>query len=245
MQAVNYQSFQSVSRNSEIQRQLDFQFINGLKAFLTLMTEPQKTDAVFDITDSLVHSRSFELAAKHIKSTPEAEAIVRDRYLAPTPDLDALLQLPQDSLGYIYANNLKQAGFNPEFYRKVRVDDDASYIELRVRQTHDIWHTVTGFDATPAGEIGLQAFYLAQCRLPMASMLIANALLSTTLLIPEQLSKLLSGIATGWEMGLNAKSFIAQRWEEHWEKPLEVWRAELNVNPVAKVAPRVLAGVAA
>jgi ubiquinone biosynthesis protein COQ4 len=79
----------------------------------------------------------------------------------------------------------------------------------------------------------LQAFYLAQFQLPLASMLIANALISITLFQPEVLSPLLGAIAKGWEIGQKAKPLIAQKWEEAWEKPVAVWRLELNVQPIS------------
>ncbi len=36
----------------------------------------------------------------------------------------------------------------------------------------------------------------------------------------------------GWGMGENAHPFLAQKWEEGWEKPLSEWRADLKVEPV-------------
>nr|WP_199327168.1 Coq4 family protein [Nostoc sp. FACHB-888] len=81
-------------------------------------------------------------------------------------------------------------------------------------------------------EIGLQAFYLAQLQLPLASLLIANALISVSLWRPQFLSPLLMAISQGWNMGNNAKPLIAQKWEHLWEKPVVLLRAELNVQPV-------------
>jgi ubiquinone biosynthesis protein COQ4 len=46
-------------------------------------------------------------------------------------------------------------------YRKIEVKDDLSCIMLRLRQSHDIWHTVTGMSTDATGEIGLQAFSLS------------------------------------------------------------------------------------
>jgi ubiquinone biosynthesis protein Coq4 len=38
----------------------------------------------------------------------------------------------------------------------------ARVLVKRGYETHDIWHVVTGFHTDVAGELGLQAFYLAQ-----------------------------------------------------------------------------------
>ncbi|HEY9826825.1 MAG TPA: Coq4 family protein, partial [Stenomitos sp.] len=62
------------------------------------------------------------------------------RYLAPPPNLEQLQQYPPDSLGYAYAKYITESGFDPEFYRAVTINDDVSYVFMRLRQTHDIWH---------------------------------------------------------------------------------------------------------
>jgi ubiquinone biosynthesis protein COQ4 len=93
---------------------------------------------------------------------------MEERYLAPVPNLVELLTYPQDSLGCKFASHLVVNHFDPAFYRQREVKDDISYIALRRSQTHDIHHVVTGFGTDPAGELGLQAFQLAQLRSPIA-----------------------------------------------------------------------------
>jgi ubiquinone biosynthesis protein Coq4 len=56
--------------------------------------------------------------------------------------------------------------------------DDISYITLRRSQTHDIHHVVTGFATDPAGELGLQAFQLAQIRSPIAIAILTAGLIN-------------------------------------------------------------------
>ena len=216
-----------------------FRTLKGTKAFLTLLFDDSGSlDAVEELSTSLVESHAFQLAVENMKAVPEVAEIIAERYMAPPHDLEALFQYPKDSLGYAYASSLKQAGFQP-LTAAVAIDSDTSYVENRWQQTHDIWHIITGFDTSEIGEIGLQAFYLAQFQLPLASMLIANALISTTVFQPEALSSLLSAIAKGWEMGQIAKPLIAQKWEEAWEKPVSLWRSQLNVQPILS-SPLVL-----
>lgn len=208
------------------------QAFTGTKAFLTLLfDESGSLTPVRELSTSLVNTPAFRLAVEEMKSVPEVADIIAERYMAPAHDLDALLQYPPDSLAHVYASRMKQAGFQT-LAAEVEVDSEVSYVENRWQQTHDIWHIVTGFDTSEIGEIALQAFYLAQFRLPLASMLIANALITTTLWQPESLSALLGAIAQGWEMGHIAKPLIAQKWEEGWEKPVAVWQLELNILPV-------------
>lgn len=244
MHPENFQVFPPARRNPGVQPHSNghlltnvknfFRTLRGTKAFLTLLFDDNGNLApVLELSTTLVDSPAFQLVVEDMKAVPEVAEIIAERYMAPSHNLEALLQYPNDSLGYAYASSLKQAGFQA-LTAEVEIDSDSSYVENRWLQTHDIWHIITGFDTSEIGEIGLQAFYLAQFQLPLASMLIANALIATTLFQPEALSPLLSAIARGWEMGQTAKPLIAQKWEEAWEKPVSVWQAELNVQPLAQ-----------
>lgn len=244
MQFMNSQVVRSTRPNLSVQPHFNgqiwtrvkdfFHTLRGTKAFLTLLLDDSGNLApVLELSTTLVDTHAFQVAVEAMKATPEVAEIIAERYIAPTHDLEALLQYPKDSLGYAYASSLKQAGFQT-LAAEVEIDSDTSYVENRWLQTHDIWHIITGFDTSEIGEIGLQAFYLAQFQLPLASMLIANVLISATLFQPETLSPLLSAIARGWEMGQTAKPLIAQKWEEAWEKPVSVWQTELNVQPLVQ-----------
>jgi len=209
------------------------QTVRGTAAFLTILFDESGDLAPIDeLSLSLLDSPAFALAVAEMKTDPAIAAIIDERYIAPPHHLEQLRQLPSDSLGYAYAHSLQAAGFEP-IMAEIPITSDVSYVENRWQQTHDIWHVITGFDTSDIGEIGLQAFYLAQFRLPLSSLLIANALIGATVLKPEALTPLLSAISKGWEMGQTAQPLIAQRWEDAWEKPVATWRQELNIQPIA------------
>lgn len=126
---------------------------------------------------------------------------------------------------------MKRAGLQPDFYRQLDVEDDYSYIAMRLRQTHDFWHIITGFGTDLAGEVGLHAFTLAQLRSPLAVAIIA-ASVTYALKSSSPLNLLVEKIQQGWQMGENAHPLLAQKWEEDWEKPLSQWRFDLKVEAV-------------
>lgn len=212
-------------------------YLQTLKGVVTLLREPGKTDSVYDVEEGLRNIKAAKLSADFLKSKPEVAAIIAERYLAPEPDMEALLKLPKESLGYGYASYLTEAGFDPNFYRKIQVVDDVSYVFLRIRQSHDIWHIITGMKTDVIGELGLKGFELAQTRRPMSIILLAGGLLRTLLSSPEDLDMLLDRIAVGYRMGAKAKPFMAQKWEENWEKPVSEWRAELGIELVPVYVP--------
>lgn len=204
------------------------EFLSGLQGFMAFVQDPNNTESVFDIADAMGRTEAQAAAVVYLKSIPEVAQMIKERYIASVPNMQELLKLPKDSLGYIYSAHMTEANFDPEFYRKVVIEDDFTYIVLRMRQTHDIWHTVTGFGVDVAGEIGLQAFQLAQNRSPLAVMLMAGAILHT-IRANANLNELMQVIDRGYRMGLQARPFLAQKWEEAWEKPLTEWRSQLGI----------------
>jgi ubiquinone biosynthesis protein COQ4 len=205
--------------------------LSALNAFVTLTRHPADFTAIYDLDAVLRQTSLADLSMEHLKTQPGMADMIRDRYLGPIPDLDTLIKLPTESLGYQYASHLMTSGFDPIFYRQISVEDDISYIALRRSQTHDIHHMITGFGTDLPSELGLQAFELAQMRSPLAISLLGSGIVYT-LSQPSDLEHTMHLIHQGWEMGLQAKSLMAQRWEEHWERPIPALRKALNVEAI-------------
>ncbi|MBF2064882.1 MAG: hypothetical protein IGS39_10750 [Calothrix sp. C42_A2020_038] len=216
---------------------LKLDFLTTLKGAVTLALDPSRADATPDIEDGMIKLKATELAIDYVKTMPGVASIIQERYLATAPDLAYLAQLPPGSLGKCFAEYIEQTGFDPNYYRALPVTDDTSYVLTRLRQTHDIWHLVTGLGSSVNAELGLQAFCLAQIRIPLPILLIAGGLLRTLFTQPEELGLLLEQIAIGYRMGAKAKPFLAQKWEENWEKPLSQVREELNITIVDEYIP--------
>lgn len=188
------------------------------------------------LTDGLLDTPSYALAAQHLRHDPGCAALIDARWVPGPHDLDRLAALPVGSLGHAYATSLTRLGYDPDLHAGMEAGSEATYVEVRLSQTHDLWHVLTGFDTSLLGEIGLQAFHLGQFPYPLGAMLTAQALQSTTLFEPEQLPALVQAIHTGLRMGQQARPLFAQRWEEGWAKPLQQWRQELNLTPMQEWA---------
>jgi ubiquinone biosynthesis protein Coq4 len=184
-------------------------------------------EGLYDIEEGLQHTRATRYAINFLKSQPHVSEVMTERFLAASPAIDELLSYPQDSLGYAYGMHIRQAKLNPNFYRRVEVVDDATYLFQRLRQTHDIWHVVTGFGIDGLGEMELKAFEFAQTRRPMAVVLIGLVILGNVFKEPHTLGVLFEHMASAYLLGTRAKPFLAQKWEEHWERPVAEWRSLL------------------
>lgn len=188
-------------------------------------------ELVNGLSEALLETPSFALAAEHLRRDPACAALIEERWIPPAHNLVELAALPEGSLGQVYATALAELGYDPNLHAGMEPENDAVYVELRLGQAHGLWHMITGFDTPLLGEIALQAFHLAQFPYPLASTLTAQALLATTLLQPDQLPAPVGAIHSGLAMGREARPPFAQRWGEGWAKPLLQWRGKLQLWP--------------
>ncbi|MGJ5629234.1 Coq4 family protein [Nostoc sp. CALU 1950] len=208
----------------------------GLLAYIQfLASSAQKigdgnTDRVFDFEDALDQTQMAQLAVDELKKIPEVKALFTERWLPAPFNLDDLAKLPEGTLGNVYARGMKARGFDPYFYKKVPVVDDISYLKMLWRSTHDIYHVVAGFDTDLVGEIGLQAFFLAQTPIPISVMLLSLSMVIISLYQPTKFKDLMTEISRGYKVGSHTPGkFIGQKWDQLWDVPVSEIREHLGV----------------
>ncbi len=201
---------------------------------------------VFDLSDKLNNSHQMELCIQALKKDSASAQIIEERYVGPTYDLEAMLQMPSGSLGWTYARVMQALGYDPQFYRTPSVfNTDAEYVSFRVYKTHDIHHILTGFMLDNLGELGVISVTVAQTRFPaflfldlmslLAKFLTSKQLYNEDLETIEKVGTLkfvFELIYNGLEMGQAAKPLFPVKWEEGWERPIDEWREELNIKPI-------------
>jgi ubiquinone biosynthesis protein Coq4 len=202
-----------------------------LKGVVGMLRDPGHTESVFDIEDGLRDLEAYKLTEEHAKSFPEVAAIVKERYLtSDTPDMEALGKLDEGTLGKTFWHHIEDHGFNQDYFRKIDVKTDLDYILMRVRQTHDLWHVVTGIGPSRIGEVAVKAFEMGQLRRPMAAVITAGAIIRCMKADPDMFGDLLDAIHWGYTKGSECKPFLAQKWELGWDRPLDDWRAEVGLD---------------
>ena len=208
------------------ERLQSLRMVAGLAAFLK---NPGTLDSVFSLAGTLKDSPMSTQMFRHLLDNPAMAALIDARWRPEPIDLDALEQLPAGSLGHVYAHQLRSQGLTPDsLIDPTPITSAQDYVVHRLRETHDIVHVLTGFGTDGPGELGLQAFNLAQNRSPLAVMLIFGGML-TTLQNDEPLEPLLKALARGFELGLATPCVIACKLEEGWERPLADWQRELGL----------------
>ncbi|MGB7566064.1 MAG: Coq4 family protein [Prochlorococcaceae cyanobacterium] len=208
------------------QRLQSLRMVASLAGFLK---NPTELSSVFGVARSLQGSPLATQMQRHLLADPQMAELVVTLWRPAPIDLAQLSALPEGSLGRTYAEQLQSQGLKPEsLIDPSPISSPAQYITHRLRETHDIVHVLTGFGTDGVGELGLQAFNLAQIRSPLALLLIFGGLLSA-LQNDEPLEPLLRSLARGFELGLAAQCLISFKLEEGWERPLMEWRSELGL----------------
>lgn len=208
------------------ERLQSLKMVAGLATFLK---NPGSLDSVFAVAASLKDSPLGEQMVQHLLADHQFRSLVDEGWRPAPINLDQLQQLPEGSLGRVYADQLIRQGITPDtLIDPSPVTNPREFVVHRLKETHDIVHVLTGFGIDGVSELGLQGFNLAQNRSPLAVMLIFGGLLSA-LQNNESLAPLLRALAHGFQMGLDADLVIARKLEDGWDRPLADWRRDLKL----------------
>lgn len=153
--------------------------------------------------------------------------LLRDRPTidSSTVDFARLRQLPPTTLGGAYARYLDDNHLDPDLFQPPPgLPEVPRFIAQRLRQTHDIWHVLTGYAPDVPGELALQAFTFAQIGMP-------SSLLIATLGTPVKAPAAWRRVWDGYLRGRDAAFLAAVRFESMWDRPVEDLRRELRIRP--------------
>jgi ubiquinone biosynthesis protein COQ4 len=201
----------------------------ALQALGRVMANPDETEQVLVFSNLANAGTMHDRLDRFFADPTGAQLFAEKRAIdSTTVDLDAFAALPEGTLGHAYAHFLRSRGFTPDVFDGPPPDVSdprASYVIQRIRQTHDLWHVVTGHDTNPAGEVALQAFTFAQTRAP------STFILSTvgTLRGLREKPTLPRDVLAAYLTGRRAEKLIAFPWEDHWATPLTEVRAMLGL----------------
>jgi ubiquinone biosynthesis protein COQ4 len=214
----------------------------GLGLLRKVLNNPEDTEQVLAFLGVINSGRSTEARVARFFADPEGAVLYADHRTieSRTVDLDQLAALPEGTLGHAYAKFLRSRGLTPEIFDGAPPgisDPQRSYVVQRMRQTHDLWHVVTGCQTDPSGEIALQAFTFSQTRSPGSAFL---AVFGALRRVREQRDVgIVRDVLALYRTGRRAGRLPTFAWEDHWATPLAEVRAMLGlpVEPPARAAP--------
>jgi ubiquinone biosynthesis protein COQ4 len=203
----------------------------GARALFDLFEDPNDTTRVF-VLGLVVSRRAYPELLARITMDDRGARLLRERPSIDTThvDFDRLRALPADTLGGAYVRYLDANALDPDLFQAPPgLPEVPSYIAKRMRQVHDLWHVLTGYDTDVSGEVALQAFTWAQTDSPSSAILAVGGLLR----FGRENPGLFRRVVDGYRRGRKA-DFLAPLWlEEMWDRPLDEVRRELGIVPAS------------
>lgn len=198
--------------------------------YIRLVRDTGRLDLVFALADSFDDSPGL----RAMMDRAEVRAYLDRPYAPLQVELRALRGMPEGSLGRAFAAFLDQRGLDPAglYHSTIGArDDDAARLKLHLERSHDLWHTVLGFDTDVAGELGLQAFMIAQLQSPLGHLLLSAGLLNGMLFEHLDGDRRMEAITRGWRLGQATRPLVGADWAAMLSWPLEQVRAHFGVRP--------------
>ncbi|HEX4182864.1 MAG TPA: Coq4 family protein [Caulobacteraceae bacterium] len=207
----------------------------ALKALRRLLADKDDTGQVFEIMGAL-NGDSTQKGYQRLLGTANGGRLAYERVeLAPRlMDAAWLDSFAPDTVGAAYrdfvrSENLSAEGL-AEISRQNRPAEQAhpyAWFGRRTRDSHDIWHILTGYHRDGLGEACLVAFSYAQTgSLGWAVIALGAALQSRDPRYPYT-----RAIWQGYQRGKAAKWLAGEDYERLMNEPLEAARRRLNITP--------------
>lgn len=214
--------------------------LRAYRAFRKLVQDKEDTAQVFEIMQAL-NGRSTWLGYQKLLATAEG-----GRLAYRALELNTILNDPKvldgfadETVGAAYrdfmrsenlsAEGLAQVGRETAARRGVQseIDHPVAWFGRRIRDTHDIWHTLTGYGRDALGELCIVAFSYAQTRsLGWAFIAVGGCLRA----LQEKQGKLaVKAVWQAYQHGRTAAWLPGEDFERILNEPLDAARRRLNL----------------
>jgi ubiquinone biosynthesis protein COQ4 len=202
-------------------------------ALRILMKDHGRLDQVLVFAQA-VNAGPLARAANSFSAQEEGLALLREMPRIDTAhvDFDALRRMPDGTLGREYTRFLDSNNITADAFAELpdAPDPRMAFIMLRLRQTHDLWHVLTGYLPDVRGEILLQAFTYAQIKAPSAFLLAFFGTLRWGKLLRKNH---LHDLRAAYRRGQATKPLAMFRWENEWATPVAELRKRLDCEAAA------------
>lgn len=220
--------------------------LTAFRAFRKLVRNKEDTAQVFEIMRAL-SGRSIARGYDRMLKTMEGgrQAFLREELAHRLDDPQWLARFQPGTVGAAYRDFREARGFTAEGLadeaRKVAPLVDAPHPVIwysrRIRDIHDIWHVLTGYQTDALGEACVVAFSHAQTGnlgFAFIGWGAAREIQRENRSIPAR-----RAVLQAWRIGRAARWLPGLDYEALFAEPLETARARLNLRP-----PTVYEGVA-
>jgi ubiquinone biosynthesis protein COQ4 len=209
----------------------------ALRALQKLLSDKEDTGQVFEILRAL-NAGTEERNYQRLLTTLKGGRIAYDRVeLAPMLMDDAWLDsFAPGTVGAAYREFIRSENLSAEGLAEISrqrethidVKHPVAWFGRRMRDTHDIWHILSGYHRDGLGEACLVAFTYAQTR-GLGWALIAAGAMWRARAFPGQ--PRIAAIWQGYRRGKAARWLPGEDFVQLMSEPLEAARKRLNITP--------------
>lgn len=213
--------------------------LKALRALLRLLANKEDTSQVFEIMRALnVHAAANGYSRLLTSWSGGREAYRRTELAELLSDTAWVDRFAPGSVGHAYAaftrsEAISAQGLAEESRRGTASEVDAmhphAWFARRMRDTHDIWHVLTGYGRDGLGEVCLVAFSHAQTRAPGWALIAMGGLWRHWKMRTGM--PYFAAVRQAWRMGRDAAWLPGEEYERLLAEPLEEARARLGLKP--------------
>jgi ubiquinone biosynthesis protein COQ4 len=209
----------------------------AFRALWALRQDNDDTTQVFKIVDAL-RGRSDLRNVERMRESAIGRAILAERrsMLGVLSDRERLRALPEGSLGRVYLAFMEREGLSADGladaaeqgYQRRSPNPNLRTFGDWARDSHDLWHVLTGYGRDPLGELCLLGVLYSQIRNPGTAFIALLGLTQAPAEYPGAPS--IRAVLQGFWIGLRARWMIALDWEALLARPIEEVRSELRLG---------------
>jgi ubiquinone biosynthesis protein COQ4 len=211
-----------------------FRPLDALRALRALSRDPDDTGQVFKIVAALSGDTQGRMLRRLQKSESGRRLLAERRALvAALSDRERLRALPENSLGRAYLQFCEQAGITAEGLVAASAEGDFSsrsadelFIASRMRDAHDLWHVVAGYQTDLIGESCILTMTVAQAKNPGIALIVLLAYLRPR----GEHGRARALMRQAFARGVRAAWLPGVEWEALLPRPLDEVRRELGLS---------------
>lgn len=216
---------------------MPIQPLRALRAFNRLKADKEDTRQVFEIVSALSGrslSRAYDRMLTHEEGGRQAYLGAE---LAPLLDDPAWrAQFKPGTVGAAYRDFIAVRGLTvyglaaeaQKVDERIDAQHPIAWYARRIRDTHDIWHTLIGYGTDVVGEACILGFTYAQVRNPGVAVIALGA--AHEFGRRHKGPPYMQAVLEGYRLGRAAKPLPCQDYAALLAEPLEAARARLNIG---------------
>jgi ubiquinone biosynthesis protein COQ4 len=213
-------------------------WLEAFRALYDLMKDNDDTTHVFRIVGALRGNSDLRLVAR-MRESEIGRRILDERrsMLDVLSNREKLRALPEGSLGRVYLAFMEREGLTAEglaqaaddgYGESRRTDPDVVTVSDWARDSHDLWHVLTGYGRDPLGELCLLGVLYSQIRSLGTGFIALLGLTHVPFEYPG--APCVRAVWQGFRIGRRAEWMIAQDWEHLLTLPIDDVRERLRLE---------------